>query len=215
MTQSIFQRASRMRTSAKILFAVFLAGASLDASAGLYPPAAPPGSAFVRVFNGTTQPKVSAQIGDKNVGDTAALEASPYIFLAPGSYPAKIGGASQNVALQGSKCYTAALENGNSVHLFEQDCFNSQLKALLSVFNLIDGATLSLKTADGSQAVIDNVAADASGHREVNAVKVNLAVYNGATKLADAKPITLERGKTFSLFVTGSASEPVLIWSVN
>ena len=215
MTQAVTRHASRMRTIAKAVIATVLTGSALSASAGLYPPAAPPGSAFVRVFNGTTQGKVAAQIGDKNVGDTAALEASSYVFLPPGSYPAKVGSASQNITLQGSRCYTAALESSSSVHLFDQDCFNSQLKALLSVFNLIDGTTLSLKTADGSQAVIDNIAAEASGHREVNAVKVNLAVYNGATKLADAKPIALERGKTFSLFVTGTANEPVLIWSVN
>ena len=194
--------------------ATALVAVATTASAGLYPPAAPPGSAFVRVFNGTTQPKVSAQIGDKNVGDTAALEASPYIFLAPGTYTAKIGSASSSVPLQGSKCYTAALEQ-SGVHLFEQDCFNSQLKALVSVFNLVDGANVSLKTADGGQGVVENVAANASGHREVNPVKASLALYNGATKLADAKPVTLERGKTYSLFVTGSAAQPALIWSVN
>jgi len=194
--------------------ALLVAGFATTASAGLYPPAAPPGSAFIRVFNGTTQPKVSAQIGDKNVGDTPSLEASSYVFLPPGSYKAKIGNASADVPLQGSKCYTAALEQ-SGVHLFEQDCFNSQLKALVSVYNLVDGSTVSLKTADGSQAVVDEVASNKSGHREVNPVKANLALYSGATKLADAKPMTLERGKTFSLFVTGSASQPVLIWSVN
>jgi alginate O-acetyltransferase complex protein AlgF len=214
MRSFIHQRTSRTRFLICALLALVLAGIAVSAAAGLYPPAAPPGSAFVRVFNGTTQPKISAQIGDKNIGDTAALEASPYIFLAPGTYPAKIGSASSNLPLQGSKCYTAALEQ-SGVHLFEQDCFNSQLKALVSMFNLVDGTTLSLKTADGSQAVVENVAANASGHREVNPVKASLAVYNGSTKLADAKPVTLERGKTFSLFVTGSASQPVLIWSVN
>jgi len=214
MNRSIVTKILHERRTFRALAALVLAGVAISASAGLYPPAAPPGSAFIRVFNGTTQPKVPAQIGDKNVGDTAALEASSYIFLAPGSYPAKIGSASQNVPLQGSKCYTAALEQ-SGVHLFEQDCFNSQLKALVSVYNLVDGATVSLKTADGSQSVIDNVGANASGHREVNPVKASLAVYNGATKLADAKPVTLERGKTFSLFVTGSTSQPVLIWSVN
>jgi alginate O-acetyltransferase complex protein AlgF len=197
------------RTLAALVLVLF----ATSASAGLYPPAAPPGSAFIRVFNGTTQPKVSAQIGDKNVGDTPSLEASPYVFLAPGSYKAKIGSASADVPLQGSKCYTAALEQ-SGVHLFEQDCFNSQLKALVSVFNLVD-APVSLKTADGSQAVVDEVAANKSGHREVNPVKANLALYSGANKVADAKPMTLERGKTFSLFVTGNARQPVLIWSVN
>jgi alginate O-acetyltransferase complex protein AlgF len=49
----------------------------------------------------------------------------------------------------------------------------------------------------------------------VNPVKASLALYSGETKVADVKPMTLERGKTFSLFVTGSATQPVLIWSVN
>jgi alginate O-acetyltransferase complex protein AlgF len=197
----------------RTLAAFVLVLSATSASAGLYPPAAPPGSAFIRVFNATTQPKVPAQIGDKNLGDTPSLEASPYIFLPPGSYKAKIGTASADVPLQGSKCYTAALEE-SGVHLFEQDCFNSQLKALVSVFNLGE-KPVSLKTADGSQAVVEDVAANKSGHREVNPVKASLALYSGETKVADVKPMTLERGKTFSLFVTGSATQPVLIWSVN
>jgi alginate O-acetyltransferase complex protein AlgF len=197
----------------RTLAAFVLVLSATSASAGLYPPAAPPGSAFIRVFNATTQPKVPAQIGDKSLGDTPSLEASPYIFLPPGSYKAKIGTASADVPLQGSKCYTAALEE-SGVHLFEQDCFNSQLKALVSVFNLGE-KPVSLKTADGSQAVVEDVAANKSGHREVNPVKASLALYSGETKVADVKPMTLERGKTFSLFVTGSATQPVLIWSVN
>jgi alginate O-acetyltransferase complex protein AlgF len=197
----------------RTLAAFVLVLSATSASAGLYPPAAPPGSAFIRVFNATTQPKVPAQIGDKSLGDTPSLEASPYIFLPPGSYKAKIGTASADVPLQGSKCYTAALEE-SGVHLFEQDCFNRQLKALVSVFNLGE-KPVSLKTADGTQAVVEDVAANKSGHREVNPVKASLALYSGETKVADVKPMTLERGKTFSLFVTGSATQPVLIWSVN
>jgi alginate O-acetyltransferase complex protein AlgF len=184
------------------------------ANAGLYPPAAPPGSAFIRVFNGTNQARIPAQVGDKNLGDVSALDASAYVFLAPGSYPLKAGSASQNVTLQGAHCYTAAVEN-DGVHLFDQDCFNSQLKASVSLYNLLDGTFLSLKTADGNTAVVDGVAANAAGHREVNPVKVNLTVFNGASKVADAKPVALERGKAFSLFVTGSASEPMLIWITN
>jgi len=194
--------------------ATLCAGLTTDAEAGLYPPAAPPGSAFIRVFNGTSQAKVTGQAGDRTIGDAAALDASAYIFLPPGSYSVKIGGSSKDVSLQGSHCYTAALES-DGVHLFDQACFNSQLKALVSTFNLIGDGPLSLRTADGSMAVIDDIATDSSGQREVNPVKVDLAVYKGSTRLADAKPLTLERGKVFSLFVTGSAAEPVLIWIIS
>lgn len=199
------------------LFSLSLALAATalsPAEAGLYPPAAPPGSAFVRVFNATAQPKVSAQIGDKALPDTASLQASPYSFLAPGSYTLKLGGSQQSLTLQASRCYTAALED-RGIAVFEQDCFNSQLKALVSLYNLVDDQSLSLKTADGGTALIDGVAANAAGHREVNPLKATLAVYDGTNKLAEARPLTLERGKTFSLFVTGSASAPTLVWAAN
>lgn len=195
-------------------FPLALAALALPAMAGLYPRAAPPGSAFVRVFNATSQARVAAHIGDKTVPDVAALDASAYIFLPPGQYPAKIGSAEQGLKLDGAHCYTAALA-ADGIHLFDQDCFNSQLKSLLSVYNLTDASGLSLRTADGATTVIDSVAANASSQREVNAVKVGLSLYAGSKKIADAKPVTLERGKAFSLFVTGSLAQPVLIWVVN
>lgn len=198
----------------RLLPALAMLGAASGALAGLYPPAAPPGSAFVRVFNATSQPKISAQIGDKSIPETSMLDASAYVFLPPGSYPAKIGGSDQSLSLSGSRCYTAALAN-DGIHLFDSDCFDSQLKALLSVYNLIDGTTISLRTTDGASSIIDEVAPNKSANREVNAVKVALAVYGGDSKLADAKPVILERGKAYSLFVTGSSTQPVLIWVIN
>lgn len=187
---------------------------SLPAQAGLYPPAAPPGSAFLRVFNATPQARLSARIGDKPLPDTTALQASSYVFLAPGSYALKLGASQKDVTLQPARCYTAALET-EGIQVFEQDCFNSQLKSLVSLYNLVDDRALSLKTADGSTAVIENVSGNAAGHREVNPLKASLALYDGASKLAEAKPVALERGKAFSLFVTGSASAPTLVWVGN
>jgi alginate O-acetyltransferase complex protein AlgF len=191
-----------------------IAGLSVPAQAGLYPPAAPPGSAFVRVFNGSGQSGVNAQIGDKSVPAVPAMAASSYVFLAPGEYPAKVGGSTQALQLDGGRCYTAALQ-GNTVTPFEQDCFDNPLKALISVFNLVDGSTLSVKASAGGPAIVDAVDGGTSGHREVNPTKATLAVYNGEAKLAEAKPITLERGKVYSLFITGSSDKPTLTWVVN
>lgn len=191
-----------------------IGGLSIPAQAGLYPPAAPPGSAFVRVFNGGSQPGVSAQIGDKSLPAVPAMAASNYVFLAPGEHPAKVGGSTRTLQLDGGRCYTAALQ-GNTVTPFEQDCFDNPLKALISVFNLVDGSTLSVKASASGPAIVDAVGGGNSGHREVNPTKATLAVYAGETKVADAKPITLERGKVYSLFVTGSADKPTLTWVVN
>ena len=206
-------------TRAMHRFALFTAAglgsiAISSAHAGLYPPAAPPDSAYVRVFNDTTQGKLNAQIGDKSVPDPSPLDASGYVFLPPGKYDAKIGGKSESLALDSKRCYTAALA-ADGIHVFDQDCFNSQLKSLISVYNLIDGTTLSVKAGAGGPAVVDGVASDKSAHREVNPVKATLTVFNGDTKLADAKPVALERGKVYSLFITGTTSAPVLTWVVN
>jgi alginate O-acetyltransferase complex protein AlgF len=187
--------------------------ASTAAYAGLYPRAAPPGSAFVRVFNGTSAP-APAKIGDKTVPETQPMGASDYVFVEPGSVSASMGGKNESLTLDKSRCYTVAMTE-EGAQSFDQDCFSSQLKSLLSVFNLIDGTTISVRMADGGAKVIDGVAGKASGHREVNPAKATLAVFNGEQKIGDAKPVQLERGKVFSLFVTGTASDPRLTWVVN
>lgn len=204
---------TKLPTLIRIAAATAVIGAAGSAFAGLYPPAAPPDAAFVRVFNATAGGKLQAQVGDKTL-PAAANEASDYAFLTPGEYPAKAGSASKTVNLTSKHCYTVAAK-ADGLHPIEQDCFNSQLKSLISVYNLIDGATLTVKTGDNGPAVVDGVAANSAGHRQVNPVKANLAVFNGTTKLADAKPVALERGKVYSLFVTGSASAPVLTWVIN
>ena len=215
MNQKNQNRARRhaLRTAGTALAFAGVAFASA-AQAGLYPPAAPPDSAFVRVFNDTAQGKLGTQIGDKSVPDPAPLDASGYVFLPPGSYPAKIAGKSETLKLDSKRCYTAAA-TPDGIETFEQDCFSSQLKSLISVYNLIDGATLTVTAGANGPAVVDGIAAKQSGHREVNPVKASLTVFNGDTKLADAKPVALERGKVYSLFVTGTTSAPVLSWVVN
>src|SRR3546814_5548535 len=83
-------------------------------------------------------------------------------------------------------------------------CSSDLLKSLISVYNLVDGTTLTVKAGDSGPAVVDGIKANDSGHREVNPVKASLVVFNGDTRLAAAKPMTLERGKVYSLFVTGT-----------
>lgn len=197
-----------------LLLATALGVVAAQAHAGLYPPAAPPDSAFVRVFNDTTQGKLDAQLGDKRVPDAAPMDASSYVFLPPGQYDAKIGGKSDKLSLDAKRCYTAALTPA-AIKLFDQACFSSQLKSLISVYNLIDGSTLTVKAGESGPAVVDGIVANDSGHREVNPVKASLVVFNGDTKLAAARPMTLERGKAYSLFVTGTTASPVLTWVVN
>lgn len=209
-----------MRTITHLLAAALLAALSLAPSPpaaagdeGVYGPAAPPDAAFVRVFNGTAQPELEARVGDKVLSEIPAFGASEFVFLPAGRHTLTAGKVSEPLSLQRGKYYTAALGPGG-LRLIENERYTNRLKALVIVYNLVDGSTLSLRTADG-QGVVEGVKANAFGTREVNAIKVSLALFDGTRKVADVRPMNLERGRAFSLFVAGSREQPVTSWAVN
>jgi alginate O-acetyltransferase complex protein AlgF len=180
---------------------------------GVYGPAAPPDAAFVRVFNATAQPELEARIADKVMTDIGAFGASEFVFVPAGRHTLSAGPASQAVTLKAGRYATAVLD-GKGFRLLENERYTNRLKALLIVYNLVDGSTLSLKTPDG-RPVVENVAAHSFGSREVNAVKVDLALFDGGQQVATVRPVSLERGRAFSLFVSGNRQQPVTSWVVN
>ncbi len=206
-----------MRTIILSIAALLAAHAPAAARAagdeGVYGPAAPRDAAFVRVFNATAQPELEARIGDKVLSEIPAFGASEFVFLPAGSYTLTAGKASQPVTLKRGKYYTAALE-GDGLRVIENDRYANRLKALVIVYNLVDGATLSLRTPDGRD-VVEAVRENGFGTREVNPVRVQLALFDGQKKVADVRPMSLERGRAFSLFVAGSREQPVASWVVN
>ena len=115
------------------------------------------------------------------------------------------------VDLQAARYYTLVSQTGAEPRLVEEPPFTSRQKALLRVQNLTD-STLSLKTADGKTAVVADVKPDGRGDREINPVKVGLALFDGERKVADLKPVTLERGEVVSLFVTGGQGKLSPVW---
>jgi alginate O-acetyltransferase complex protein AlgF len=195
------------------LCAAALAPRAHAADEGVYGPVAPPGSAFIRVFNATAQGELEGRVGDKVLSDIASFNASEFVFLPAGKYTLSIAGVNQDVTLKPDRYYTAALK-GREIKLLENDRFANRLKALVVVYNLVDGGALSLKTQDG-RPVVENVGANTFGQREVNAVRANLALFEGDKKVAEVKPMNLERGRAFSLFVAGSREQPVTAWVVN
>jgi alginate O-acetyltransferase complex protein AlgF len=183
------------------------------ADGGLYGPAAPPGSAFIRVFN-AGDGDLDARVGNESIAGVGAWQASEFVFLPAGTHPLSAGSASQSVDLAANRYYTAVV-GADGVRLVNDDNTGNKLKALLIVYNMTSSGALSLRTQDGKTVVVPDVAKGASGKREVNPAKVSLAVYNGDTKLADAPPVSLARGQAFSLFVVGDASAPRLVWAIN
>ena len=53
---------------------------------------------------------------------------------------------------------------------------------------------------------------NSSGEREINPVKVGLALFDGDKKVSDLKPVVLERGEVVCLYITGSAGKLSPVW---
>ncbi|BBH47989.1 alginate O-acetyltransferase AlgF [Pseudomonas sp. KU43P] len=207
-----------MTTKTSIAKALTLAAglslASMQAFAGadaaLYGPTAPKGSTFVRLYNAASAP-AAASVGNTQIKQVGAQASSDFSFLPGGDYTAQVGGKSVPVKLAADKYYTLVNNNGGNPQLIEEPPFKNKQKALVRVQNLSDQA-LTLKTADGKTEVVQSVAAKGRGEREINPVKVNLALFEGNKKVSDLKPVALERGEAAVLYVTGSGSSLSPVW---
>ncbi|MBF7141851.1 MULTISPECIES: alginate O-acetyltransferase AlgF [Pseudomonas] len=177
--------------------------------AALYGPTAPKGSAFVRVYNASGQ-QVSSTIGNNKPADVPAGKGTAFEFMPGGQYTAKLGSESLPVNVAGDHYYTIVKTASGTSKLVEEGAFTNKQKALVRVQNLSD-KPLALKTADGKE-VIPAVAPNGHGEREINPVKVSLALFDGANKVADLKPVNLERGKATVLFVTGQGTSLNPAW---
>lgn len=177
-----------MTTKTSIAKALTLAAglslASMQAFAGadaaLYGPSAPKGSTFVRLYNAASAP-AAASVGNTQIKQVGAQASSDFSFLPGGDYTAQVGGKSVPVKLASDKYYTLVNSGTGNPQLIEEPPFKNKQKALVRVQNLSD-QQLTLKTADGKTEVVKPVAANGRGEREINPVKVNLALYQATRK---------------------------------
>lgn len=209
---------SNTRTAKKSLLktCALAAGISLftlQAFAGdsaLYGPTAPKGSTFVRVYNASSS-EISASVGNTNMNEVAPQASTAFSFMPQGDYTAKLGSQSVPVKLASDQYYTLVNNASGKPQLVEEPPFRNKQKSLVRVQNLSDKA-LTLKTADGKTEVVKTVAAKGTGEREINPVKVSLALYDGDKKVTDLKPVALERGEAAVLYITGSGSGLSPVW---
>lgn len=165
------------------------------AQEGLYDPAPPADSAFVRVINSP-----AATLGSKAVTAPAGA-ASAYVVIPQGDFQAKLGNTSGKLKVEAGKFYTAFLSGGKVVLLTDQAAEN-RAKALLTVYNLSKSAAIDLKTADGKTTVITGIKPGESGSRAVNGISVDLAAFAGTKAVGTVKGVKLERGNAYALVVT-------------
>ncbi|AJQ93021.1 alginate O-acetyltransferase AlgF [Gynuella sunshinyii] len=183
--------------------------------AALYAGDAPAGSAFVRLFNALAATVEDVDLGGKDAGDAEPMGSTEYVYLPPGNHALNSSAGHLNATLEADQYYTVVVVPGQPLTLIKDQPLGSQRKALLSFYNLLDQNELSLKTTDGSTTVFSATAFLQSANVEVNAIKVSLTAYLNDARLLDAEPVSLQRGRAFSLFAVGTADQPRLVWVEN
>lgn len=189
--------------------ALSMQGVQAD-EAALYGPTAPAGSAFVRGYNASAS-EFDMTMGPVSIRDVAPKGSSDFAFLPAGSYSASVSGKSLPVTLKADQYYTLVQMPNGELSLVDDPAFKNRQKALVRLQNLSD-TPVSLKTADGKTEVIQPVSGKASGEREINPVKVRLALFAGEQKVSDLSPLVIERGEVVSLYVTGNAGNLSPVW---
>ena len=167
------------------------------AQTGLYDPAPPANSAFVRVLNAPT-----ATLGDKTVtADKGA--ASPYVVIPQGDVTIKVGSVSSKLKVEAGKFYSV-VPGITALTLVPDQAADNKAKALLTIYNLSKSPAVDLKTADGKTAVVTGVKPGESGSRAVNGITVELAAFSGTKMLGSLKSTALQRGSAYAIVVTDS-----------
>lgn len=170
---------------------------SAVAQEGLYDPAPPADSAFVRVLNAPT-----ATLGGKSItGEKGA--ASAYVVIPQGDLTAKLGTVSGKLKVEAGNFYSV-IAQGSKLVLLKDEGAENRAKAVLTIYNLSKTVSVDLKTADGKTAVVTGVKPGMSGSRAVNGITVALAAFSGTKSLGSVKELKLERGNAYALVLTDS-----------
>jgi alginate O-acetyltransferase complex protein AlgF len=189
-----------------VLMSVFALGAVARAAGpdeGLYAPVPPDGSAFVRFVQADPAVKEDAKpkAAGKAYDGREFASVSAYYVVPQGKTALEFGPAKDDRDLVAGKFYTVVLLAGGQMGVIEDKAADNRAKALIQLYNLSAKPDLSLKTADGKVEVVPATPAGASGSREINAVKVPLALHGtGASGSEPVGDVTLERGKALGLF---------------
>lgn len=184
-----------MRTS--FLSAALLFSFADAQDTGLYDPAPPADSAFVRVLNAPT-----ATLGNKTVTAEKGA-ASAYVVIPQGDLTAKLGTVSGKLKVEAGNFYSV-IAQGSKLVLLKDEGAENRAKAVLTIYNLSKTASIDLKTADGKTAVVTGVKPGESGSRAVNGITATLAAFSGTKNLGSVKELKLERGNAYALVLTDS-----------
>ena len=175
---------------------------------GLYGAAAPEDAAFVRCVNVSTGDVGEFPIGATSFGPLAPGAVGPYRPVNPGIHLLGRGGSHQELIAAQGAYYTVVLD-GRTITTVEDKRHEDAARCQIIFYNLRTERTLSLRTADRQTEVIGGLAPGTSRSVVVNPIRVKLAVFDSATgeSVVDLRPLALDSGQSYGLFVFGQAEE--------
>jgi alginate O-acetyltransferase complex protein AlgF len=182
---------------------IFLAGASPGAAnmdSGLYDPVPPEGSAFIRFLS--EQPaagSIEARANSKGYDYLKYKDVTSYYVVPQGEVKAQVGDAKTSFNAKAGEFYTVIFNNNNTLSVKTDPQNNNQAKAQIVLYNVTDNKNFTLKTSDGKVEIVPPVTAGEVGERQINPVKVSLALYENDTKVKDLGPVSLERAKSYTV----------------
>ena len=201
----------------RLLFALILClGVSVTAHAnmddGLYDPLPPEGSAFVRFINVAAE-KNAIQVGvnGKSYASLQKHEISPYFIVKQGSADVNFGDLKHQFEAEAGKFYTVT--GADDLKFIEDEANDNRTKSQILFYNLSNHENLSLKTKDGKVGILENIAQYESNSRQINPVKIEVAIFEGDTKIKDIEPQSLERGMAYSAIIFADNDEVVWVRS--
>ncbi|MDY0955934.1 alginate O-acetyltransferase AlgF [Stenotrophomonas rhizophila] len=185
--------------------------------AQLYAARPPAGSAFVRVLNpGSAALKVAVGPGaEQSIGP--ATRASRYAIVEGGKpFTVRVAGKPRSQPQVAAGSFTtlvldAAAPSKPLAALADGGGTSDALKAEIRFYNLASGCAQGrLAMADKGAVVFPAVASGSSSARGINPVKARLVAGCGGKDSAPLALPALQPGDHYSLFLTGSATAPVL-----
>jgi alginate O-acetyltransferase complex protein AlgF len=193
---------------------LFISVLACGEEGALYAEGAPPGSAFVRVFNGSASGALSSiNLGGKVLPKVPPFNASAYVYLPPGQHTVSINDKQQPLDMGAGEFYTVINNGDGSLTVIKDVSFNNRRKALVMFYNLLpDQQALDLTIAEKDIAVVEDVSYMNNKSREVNPLKITLAASADGKPLGQANTINFRRGYAFSLFACGESDNPKLVW---
>lgn len=180
--------------------------------AQLYAPRPPAGSAFVRVLQPEAAP-VQVQIGKHAPQALGADRLASRYNVVKGGEPFRVsigGKVVGTLSVAAGSYQSLVLEGGKLRVLDDSAASDDALKAELRFYNLVGDCPSGLLQVEGGPTLFTEVPPTSSQARAINPVSASLSAACGS---AQAKAVTLpplQPGDHYALFLTGSASQPVL-----